>query len=71
MMYACFDNMRQLEQNNKFNHYKLQPGEKNDPESYKTRLGKVGGFVDYLTEVDIDYINDKIQSQLSKLYGYT
>ncbi|MGH7998900.1 MAG: sulfotransferase domain-containing protein [Brasilonema sp.] len=71
IMYACFDNMRQLEQNNKFNHYKLQPGDKNDPESYKTRRGKVGGFVDYLTEADIDYINDKIQSQLSKLYGYS
>ena len=71
IMYACFDNMRQLEKNNNFNNYRLQPGDKNDPESYKTRRGKVGGFVDYLTEVDIDYINDQIQSQLSKLYGYT
>jgi hypothetical protein len=32
----------------------------NDPESYKTRRGKVGGYVDYLTAEDIAFIDQTV-----------
>ena len=33
----------------------LRPGNFNDPESYKVRRGKVGGYADYLKDDDIAY----------------
>jgi len=33
----------------------LTPGDPNNPNSYKVRRGKVGGFVDYLSPTDIAY----------------
>jgi len=47
----------------------LSPADVTDMESYKTRRGIVGGFVDYLSVEDIDYINQAIQkSQHLKAY---
>lgn len=68
--FACFDNMRKLEESGELDSFRLQPGDKQDPESYKTRRGKVQGFVDYLSEEDIEYLNQKIKLQLSDYYGY-
>ncbi len=68
--YASFTNMRKLEESDNFNHFILKAGDKNEPESYKTRRGKVGGFVDYLSQTDIDYINQKIKAELSGFYRY-
>ncbi|NER39959.1 MAG: sulfotransferase domain-containing protein [Oscillatoria sp. SIO1A7] len=68
--YASFENMRKLEIDNAFNSFMLKPGDKNDPESYKVRRGKVGGFVDYLNEADLKWINQKINLRLSNFYAY-
>jgi hypothetical protein len=65
-----FDNMRKLEESGELDSFRLQPGNKKDPESYKTRRGKVQGFVDYLSEDDIEYLNQKIKTQLSDYYRY-
>jgi hypothetical protein len=69
--FACFDNMHKLEESGELDSFRLQPGDKQDPESYKTRRGKVQGFVDYLSEEDIEYLNQKIKLQLSDYYGYS
>lgn len=69
--YARFENMRRLEENGAFDSFRLHPGNRYDPESFKTRRGKVGGFVDYLTPEDIAYLNDKIKTQLSSFFGYS
>lgn len=68
--YTSFENMHKLEMDNAFQSFILRPGDKNDPESYKVRRGKVGGFVDYLSEVDINWINQNINSRLSNFYAY-
>ena len=34
----------------------MRPGKKNDGESLKVRRGKVGGYVDYLDEEILEYI---------------
>jgi hypothetical protein len=33
----------------------LSPGDKNNQESYKTRKGKVGGYVEYMDDDDLEY----------------
>jgi len=68
--YASFDNMRQMETAEMANSYSLKATDKNDPESYKTRKGTVGGFVEYLSSEEIQAINCKINQSLADLYGY-
>ncbi|MEM6301981.1 MAG: sulfotransferase domain-containing protein [Pseudomonadota bacterium] len=70
VQYASFKNMRKLEEKESFQSDKMRAGDKNDQESFKTRKGKVGGFTDYLSKADIDYVEQKIQSQLSDYYSF-
>jgi hypothetical protein len=35
----------------------LTPADPYDPESYKVRRGKIGGYIDYLSDVDVAYCN--------------
>ena len=68
--FTSFENMRKMESADKFKSARLRPLDKEDKESYKTRRGKVGGFVDYLSRENIEYINRKINEELSSLYKY-
>lgn len=54
---SSFHKMRKIEENKIFNEYALCPGKKDDPDSYKVRRGKVGGYKEYLNENDLSYIN--------------
>jgi hypothetical protein len=36
----------------------LRPRDASDPESFKVRKGKIGGYVDYLSEADIRYCDE-------------
>lgn len=65
-----FKKMHLLEKQNKFNSTNLRPFDVNDPESYKVRRGKVDGYVDYLTEEEIHFLQQKIKDQLNPVYGY-
>ena len=47
----------------------LRPADAADADSFKTRRGKVGGYVDYLTAEDIAYLNDEL-AELDPRYGY-
>ncbi len=53
-----------------FKSKKLKPADKSDYDSYKTRRGKVGGYRDYFSEEQIEYINDVIFNNLNPVYGY-
>jgi len=69
--YARFDNMRALERKNAFQSARLRPADGADPESFKTRKGKVGGYREYLSAGDIDYMEARIRERLSPFYaGY-
>jgi hypothetical protein len=70
IIYASFNNMRKMEETAALDSFRLRPGDKNDPESFKTRRGKVNGFIDYLNPEDITYLNHKINSELTEYYGY-
>jgi hypothetical protein len=45
-------------------YFELKPGQINDPDSYKVRRGIVGGFVDYMSQEDISYVNNYLKNNL-------
>ena len=55
--FASFDNLRDAESENRFGTPILAPASSADPETFKVRKGKVGGFRDYLTADDIAWID--------------
>ena len=65
--YGCFDNMRKLEEAGEFERRPLR--EVGNFETYKTRRGKIGGYIDYLNESDIKYLKKEAR-KLSPFYGY-
>jgi hypothetical protein len=68
--YSSFENMHRMESQATLQSHRLKPGDSNDPESYKTRRGNVGGYKDYLRAEDITYLNWKINNNLNISYGY-
>lgn len=68
--YASFHNMRKIEAGEEVRSFKLKPGDPNDPNSYKVRRGKVGGYRDELTPEQIERLERKMAASLSAFYGY-
>lgn len=68
--YGSFSNMRKLELERKFVGNRLQAADLKDKESYKTRKGKVGGYSEYLSQDDINYIESIIKEKLNPELGY-
>jgi len=67
--FSRFGHMRKMEASLEYDRQLLRPGDVNDPESYKVRRGKIGGYVDYLDPTDIEYA-DKAMSALDPRFGY-
>lgn len=71
--YAKFENMKKRESNAgrlaSLTNSRLSAADVSNPDSYKTRKGKVGGFVDYFDAEQIATINQMMTS-LSSVYGY-
>jgi len=63
-----FERMRSLERQRR--HRWLAPGDERDPESYKVRRGKIGGFADYLNEATCREMREIIDSELHPDLGY-
>lgn len=68
--YASFENMQNYEKSDIFKSDILRTDDIADRDSYKIRRGKSGGYVDYLTPPEINYLNDKIRNELSSFYSY-
>lgn len=68
--FARFDNMHRMEREGQFGSSRLKPATEEDPESYKTRRGEVGGYVDYLSAEDIDYI-DRLIEEMGSPFAQT
>jgi hypothetical protein len=56
--FSRFGNMKKMEAAGAFASKILQATNAADPESFKVRRGKVGGFTDYLTGDDLVYANE-------------
>lgn len=70
--YASFENMRRLETENKswLTGGRMKAKDPTNPESFKTRRGKVGGFRDYFTEGEVETILDHVDRRLDPVFGY-
>ena len=76
---ASFENMRRLEAGDArapgselvgdLNKEALRPKDAADPDSFKVRRGKVGGYADYLSRADVEYL-DRALERLDPRYGY-
>ena len=70
--YSSVENMRKLEEKNVFwlAGGRMKPGKKGDPDSYKVRRAKVGGYKDYFSEDEAARIDALVDRDLSPTYGY-
>ena len=70
--FASFDNMRKLEASAAFGRddRRIVPGEASNPESFKVRRGKVGGYRDYLSGEQADALDQLVAGRLSPAFGY-
>ena len=68
--FSRFENMQKLEAAGAFDSNILHPGDVRDPESFKVRRGKVGGFREYLSGEDQRFAADAM-TELDPRFGYT
>lgn len=67
--FSSFDNMKAMESAGQFDTRILAPGDRADPESFKVRRGEVGGYGEYFTDADLEYIKGEL-ARLDARYGY-
>lgn len=70
VQFASFESMRKMETGDVLKSGRLRARDPNDTESFKTRKGKVGGYVDYLGPEEIKWMERKIRETLDPSYGY-
>jgi hypothetical protein len=67
--FSRFENMQKLEAAGVFDSKILHPGDVRDPESFKVRRGKVGGYREYLSPGDLKYAADALM-ELDPQFSY-
>jgi hypothetical protein len=55
-----FEQMKKREAKGSFDSKTLQPADPEDPDSFKVRKGKVGGYLEELSAVDLDWIDERV-----------
>jgi hypothetical protein len=68
--FAEFEKLQEKERENFFNNRRLQPRDPANPESFKVRKGKVGGYVDYFSPDQVAWIEDRVSTRLYPSLGY-
>ena len=66
---CSFENMRRMEADNALGSKRLAPRDAADETTYKTREGRVGGYVRHLHPAQITYMDDLIAERLDPLYA--
>ena len=68
---ACsFENMREQELKGSSGNARLKSEASEDQNALKTREGKVGGYVNYLSADDIAFVEDVINTRLDDFYSF-
>jgi len=64
--------MKKMEQKRTFwlSGGRMVPKDRNNPDSFKVRRAKVGGYLDYFSEEEANKINDFVENNLDKSFGY-
>ena len=70
--YAAFENMKKMEAKRVFRMSggRMVAKDPNNPDSFKVRRAKVGGFRDYFTDEEVAQINAVMARDLDPVYGY-
>ncbi len=68
--FAEFENLQKLERDKFFASDKLHARDNDNPDSFKVRRGKVGGYRDYLTPDQIAWVEREIATKLRPEFGY-
>jgi len=68
--FSEFENMKKMEAAGAFDSKILRPGDVRDPESFKVRRGKVGGYREYLSAEDQEYAAGAL-TKLDSRFGYS
>jgi hypothetical protein len=71
--FGSVENMRKMEQKGSFwlSGGRMKPRDRDNPDSYKVRRAKVGGYRDYFDDEQAARISELLESRLSPIYGYT
>ena len=68
--FGSFDNLRKLETSGFFRQGGMSLRNPDDPETFKVRRGKVGGYRDYFTPEQVAELEELTFSRLSPTFGY-
>lgn len=70
--YASYENMKKMESSHNFrlSGGRMVPRDRNNPDSYKVRRAKVGGYRDYFEDDQIRTIDTLMEDTLDPVYGY-
>lgn len=63
--FTSFEALKRKERDNYFHNSRLQAANVEDPDSYKVRRGKVGGYRDYFSDAEIERIDRFVAERLS------
>ena len=69
--FARYDNMKKMEQTKFFRSSgaRVKPGDRDNPESFKVRKGKVGGYRDHFTDEQCAHL-EQLAAGLDPIFGY-
>jgi alcohol sulfotransferase len=68
--FAAFDSLQAKERAGFFPNFRLQPGDVRDPQSFKVRRGKVGGYRDDFTPEQVAALDALVAAELDPCFGY-
>ena len=63
--------MRKMEMSGDVSSGRLKPRDPNDKESFKTRKGIVGGYIEYLEPAQIESLERRISERLDPYFRYS
>lgn len=68
--FASFESLREKERAGFFESFRLRPADAADPDSFKVRRGRVGGYRDELTPEQADRLDAVVAAELSPFWPY-
>ena len=71
--YSSYENMKKMESKEQFRFAggRMMPRDKDNPNSYKVRRAKVGGYRDYFSDEEVAAIDARLAADLDPLFRYS
>jgi alcohol sulfotransferase len=70
--YSSYENMKKMESKQQFRLAggRMMPRDKDNPDSYKVRRAKVGGYRDYFDDEEVAAIDRYVAESLDGMFDY-